>query len=150
MKIFEHKTHLHLLRLKALNTLYIFLLVALQADTARFLSQARLRTCQRNCVFWTCWLNVCQIVSGSMCLLMCSLFLLCVRVFLRVRSLRLSSVDQVTLGANCVSLGAQGWAALIVLWPGTRCLNECFSLSLCALSSCTFMSPIPSLTEFKI
>lgn len=34
---------------------------------------------------------------------------------------RVSPVDQVTLGANCLSLGAQGWAALIVLWPGTRC-----------------------------
>lgn len=39
-----------------------------------------------------------------------------------------SLVYQVTLGANCLSLGALRWAALIVLWPGTRCSYWCFLL----------------------
>lgn len=53
-------------------------------------------------------------------------------MFLRIPSVfpcrRVSLVYQVTLGANCLSLGALRWAALIVLWPGTRCSYWCFLL----------------------
>lgn len=52
-----------------------------------------------------------------------------------------SPVDQVTLGANCLSLRAQGWAPLIVLWPGTRCSYWCSSSTLLLRSS-------PSLSLF--
>lgn len=53
-------------------------------------------------------------------------------MFLRIPSVFpcrwVSLVYQVTLGANCLSLGALRWAALIVLWPGTRCSYWCFLL----------------------
>lgn len=48
-----------------------------------------------------------------------------------VCSVWVSPVDQVTLGANCLSLGAQRWAALIVLWPGTRCSFSYISFFYC-------------------
>lgn len=55
---------------------------------------------------------------SSVCLRLC---IYCVCFQSAFPCCRVSPVDQVTLGANCLSLGALGWAALIVLWPGTRC-----------------------------
>lgn len=73
---------------------------------------------------------VCVTVSLHVCLntqTVCVDFLFFSPLCLCVYVVRIQSefprcrVDQVTLEANCLSLRAQGWAALIVLWPGTRC-----------------------------